>query len=296
MDYQITCVCGHRFLVPQDKVSGIITCPACRQRLSPVIEASPPPVAPLAPAGALPAGTAAAAVSGGAEGATDPPAVSTSAEPTKRCPYCGEVILAVARKCKHCGEFLDREPPAALAGRTGAPVQAAPGSAPAATAPDDEPAFSLAVSQWDNFWKFLITITVAVVIAAALVATPLRKQPFAKPAVLGILVLALAILWYFYLAAKHTRCFVRPLRIDTERGILTKDLNSLDYFRVTHLDLKQGMVERLLGIGTITLTTADSEEPQLILYQIPHVRKVYQYIQTQIPIAAKQRGALYMEK
>jgi DNA-directed RNA polymerase subunit RPC12/RpoP len=29
---------------------------------------------------------------------------------TKRCPYCGEEILAVARKCKHCGEWLDDEP------------------------------------------------------------------------------------------------------------------------------------------------------------------------------------------
>jgi hypothetical protein len=26
---------------------------------------------------------------------------------TKECPYCAEVILKNARKCKHCGEFLD---------------------------------------------------------------------------------------------------------------------------------------------------------------------------------------------
>lgn len=28
-------------------------------------------------------------------------------EETKRCPYCGEEILAIAKKCKHCGEWLD---------------------------------------------------------------------------------------------------------------------------------------------------------------------------------------------
>lgn len=25
----------------------------------------------------------------------------------KKCPYCGQEILAIAKKCKHCGEWLD---------------------------------------------------------------------------------------------------------------------------------------------------------------------------------------------
>ena len=28
-------------------------------------------------------------------------------EDTIACPYCGEKILAVAKKCKHCGEIVD---------------------------------------------------------------------------------------------------------------------------------------------------------------------------------------------
>lgn len=47
--------------------------------------------------------------------------MSEQAGETKACPFCGEQIQAVAVKCKHCGEFLNRKSktktsPAAWAG------------------------------------------------------------------------------------------------------------------------------------------------------------------------------------
>jgi hypothetical protein len=36
------------------------------------------------------------------------PSIETSKE-LKKCPYCGEWILAAARKCRHCEEYLDPE-------------------------------------------------------------------------------------------------------------------------------------------------------------------------------------------
>lgn len=32
-------------------------------------------------------------------------------ENKKQCPYCGEEIMATAKKCRHCGEWLNTQSP-----------------------------------------------------------------------------------------------------------------------------------------------------------------------------------------
>lgn len=46
--------------------------------------------------------------------ATPPPGLESAPQPlpeSKDCPFCAESIALAALKCKHCGEFLDRDAP-----------------------------------------------------------------------------------------------------------------------------------------------------------------------------------------
>jgi membrane protein YdbS with pleckstrin-like domain len=267
MNYQITCFCGNRFLITDQQLNGPVNCPACKRPLQPHVSTDHPAPTTAEPAAATP--------------------VSADPEATKRCPFCGEVILAVAKKCKHCGEFLDRAHPADAPG--------SPGSTTAPAPSDTPPAFSLSVSQWDNFWKYIICATIVAIIILAVVILKISPQT-ASLVIAASVVFAFFAAWLLYLSAKNSRCYIRPTRIDTEVGILTKDINSLELFRITDMELKQGIVQRLLGIGTIHITSSDPKAPELVLYQIPKARKVHKYLQDQIPIATKQRGAIFVEK
>jgi membrane protein YdbS with pleckstrin-like domain len=299
MDYKITCVCGHPFIVSEEVLrtmsGGTINCPACQQRLSPAIEVPIPRPQSAASAGAASdsAGQAAAA----SDDAAPTPAVP-SLEPTKRCPFCGEIILAIARKCKHCGEFLDRAAPALHAPPVGAAGPLTPGTAPAPGGTSNDPVYSLTISQWDNFWRFLTIFTVFVALAALLWYLSTQSPKFQTVAALGIpaaFLLAGLAAGYYYLRAKRTHMIIRPLRIDVEKGILSKNITSLELFRIQDIALQQGLIPRILGFGTVKLTTNDADSPELVLYQIPHAREVRHYLQTQVPLAARQRGAVYME-
>jgi len=91
-------------------------CPHCRQRIHPEATRCPKCQSGLV----SPAGQ-------DLDPTTEPGTAEVSSLPertVKQCPYCAETILASARKCKHCGEFLDRATAGTFCTECGQPLTA----------------------------------------------------------------------------------------------------------------------------------------------------------------------------
>ena len=108
----ITAKCPHcqAGIRAEDRIAGrVVACPKCKNEFQMLAVAQPVPskavLADSVPAVAPPP------IGGNSLGRVPPvepiqipPPPSTQAKP---CPFCGEAILVAAKKCKHCGEFLD---------------------------------------------------------------------------------------------------------------------------------------------------------------------------------------------
>ena len=82
---QVQCPsCAKLIDAADDRAGQVVACPGCGGQM----QLPAANVQTVLDAQKAPVGTA----EGGAE--------------TKACPYCGEAILKVAKKCKHCGSFL----------------------------------------------------------------------------------------------------------------------------------------------------------------------------------------------
>src|SRR6516162_2664927 len=97
--------CGKKLKAPDAAAGKTSTCPGCGGKVTcpePVYDAEVVEMTPLESESADPYGDLA---EGDAYGVVEPlPAASSSTEGRRPCPMCGEMIVATAAKCRHCGE------------------------------------------------------------------------------------------------------------------------------------------------------------------------------------------------
>jgi membrane protein YdbS with pleckstrin-like domain len=123
-------------------------------------------------------------------------------------------------------------------------------------------------------WPAFAFLVLAVGVGAGLAYIPERFSPWGPGALCAVAVLLFVILCLAPFLRWFTTVYtVTNRRIITRQGILTKIGHDLPLVRVNNVETNRGLTDRLLGCGTIQLTTA-AEDP-VTLPDVPHVEKVH---------------------
>ncbi|HEV58828.1 MAG TPA: PH domain-containing protein [Phycisphaerales bacterium] len=91
----------------------------------------------------------------------------------------------------------------------------------------------------------------------------------------------LVILAIWYLRVLGTRLTVTSERTTLRHGILSKHISEVLHRDVRYVELTQGALQRLLGVGTIEIASAGHAGVELAVSGIPHPDKVKQIIDEQ---------------
>ena len=159
----------------------------------------------------------------------------------KRCPFCGELILAIARKCKHCGEFLD--------GSQGTQTASAP-SEPHTQEPEK--------TLWTGTPSHYYYLGAYVIGTLLLVAYGL-----------GLIIIIWALL------DRSNKVFtVTTRRVMSKSGIIARSTQEVTMKDIRSINLNQGIIERIFGLGTVQIGSAGTAGIEVQFSGIPSAEKV----------------------
>jgi hypothetical protein len=227
---------------------------------------------------------------------------------TRQCPFCAETILAAAVKCRFCGEFLNTEKAKALLRGAGGEDagQQEPGQPPVGQAEDV--LFSGQPSLWaiaGAFVKGVIVLAVAVSLVvwhiermAWLKLSTQQAAVFGKYRLLAGLAIGLVVimvLFYKAMQLRMTHYEVGIDRIEFGRGIFDRKVDNLDMFRVVDIKLRRSVLDCIVGVGTVLLTTTDKSHPEFMFEKVRGARELYDALKKASLSADRRTNVIHME-
>jgi membrane protein YdbS with pleckstrin-like domain len=179
-------------------------------------------------------------------------------------------------------------PPAPPTPLPPSPAPSVPSSA--ATSPTPNPAGGAEEILWRGHPSQALLLKLyffwAIVLFSLFFATLVRHDLW--PILAVLLFLAVAQVIWRNLRLRAVQYVVTTQRVRIVSGLLSKDIQEIELFRVKDTLVYQWFIQRLFGLGTITIISGDAHSPRLVLRGVPHAVELRERLRHEV-IALRQR-------
>lgn len=90
---------------------------------------------------------------------------------------------------------------------------------------------------------------------------------------------------FVFLRHVTTRYKITLRRVEYERGIVSKNVESLELWRVLDVRYNQSLVDRIFGNAKITLVGTDQSDPELVMHGLPKHRQLFEQLRDAVQAA-----------
>jgi membrane protein YdbS with pleckstrin-like domain len=139
------------------------------------------------------------------------------------------------------------------------------------------------------------------VLGLALIAVPflwhylLGKEWWPWFVTAGFVVVGLLLILIPVLVVRQYRYRISNYRIDYEKGLLGKKIETLELWHVDDIEFQQSFFDRIMGVGQITVFSNDKTTPRLELKGLPNPRPLFESLKQRVIAVKRQRGVIKMD-
>lgn len=132
--------------------------------------------------------------------------------------------------------------------------------------------------------------------SASIAATLIGYRRTVPPLFAGPIAAAF-VLWSAYLLVtfagrRAVRYRLTAQRLEVERGVLGRRYESIDLWRVRDVVLEQTLLERMRGVGRITVLSTDQVDPELQIGPVASAKALYDRLRDAVAAARKEARVL----